>query len=375
MTAASNVITFGLLHMRPLQWWLRTTGFSPRGNPFRKIKVTRRCLRALDMWKKPWFLSKGPVLGAPCRRVMLTTNASLTGWGVVMSGCSAQGLWEDPHLTWHINWLEMLAGFQALKHYLPDLRDHHVLVRTDNTSVVSYINHQGGLRLPVDPRETALLVGSVHHWVPQSGSRHPVETGAEARGMDAPHRGDEADLEEVWSSPVGLVCISRDLTMSPLVLSDSSSSTGTDVAEALSVRLPRPIALLPGVLERVHRDDVQLLLVAPYWPGRPWFADPVGLLEDSPWEIPVRRDLLSQAGGTIFHPRPELWKLWVWPLPDGAHFIATGLSTEVVETILKYRVPSTRKSYAAKWQLFTSWCHSHQLDTVECPIGKWRKMT
>ncbi|MCI4385511.1 hypothetical protein PGIGA_G00051370, partial [Pangasianodon gigas] len=40
----------------------------------------------------------------------------------------------------------MLAVFLALKHFLPDLGDRHVLVRTDNTAVVSYINHQGGLR-------------------------------------------------------------------------------------------------------------------------------------------------------------------------------------------------------------------------------------
>ncbi len=76
----------------------------------------------------------------------LTTDASLTGWGVVMSGRSAQGLWEGPHLMWHINCLEILAVFQALKHFLPDLRDQQVLVRTDNTSVVSYVNHQRGLR-------------------------------------------------------------------------------------------------------------------------------------------------------------------------------------------------------------------------------------
>ncbi len=74
------------------------------------------------------------------------------------------------------------------------------------------------------------------------------------------------------------------------------------------------IALLPGVLERVRRDDVRLLLVAPFWPGRVWFSDLISLLDGSPWEIPVRRDLLSQVGGTLVHPRPELWKLWVWPL-------------------------------------------------------------
>ncbi len=31
ISAASNVIPFGLLYMRPLQWWRKTKGFSPRG--------------------------------------------------------------------------------------------------------------------------------------------------------------------------------------------------------------------------------------------------------------------------------------------------------------------------------------------------------
>ncbi len=57
---------------------------------------------------------------------------------------------------------------------------------------------QAGVADPlVDTRETALLEGSFHPWVPQSGSRYPVETGAEARGMDVPHRGGGADLEEI----------------------------------------------------------------------------------------------------------------------------------------------------------------------------------
>ncbi|KAI2645815.1 ORF V: Enzymatic polyprotein [Labeo rohita] len=135
MAAASNVIPFGLLYMRPLQWWLRTKGFSPEGKPVLHDQGTRQCLRALDMWKKPWFLSQGPVLGAPCRRITIATDASLTGWGAVMSGHPARGLWSSRHLTWHINCLEMLAVFRALKHFLPDLIGHHVLVCTDNTAV------------------------------------------------------------------------------------------------------------------------------------------------------------------------------------------------------------------------------------------------
>ncbi len=142
MAVASNVTPFGLLYMRPFQWWLRTKGFSPRGNPFRMIKVTRWWSRALVMWKKPWFLSQGPVLGASCCRKMLTTDASLTGWGAIVEGRSSQSLWKDRNLSWHINRQEMLAVFLALNNFLVDLMGHHVLVRSDNTSVVSYINHQ-----------------------------------------------------------------------------------------------------------------------------------------------------------------------------------------------------------------------------------------
>lgn len=34
MAAASNVVLFGLLYMRPLQWWLGTRGFFPEGKSF-----------------------------------------------------------------------------------------------------------------------------------------------------------------------------------------------------------------------------------------------------------------------------------------------------------------------------------------------------
>ncbi|KAI2664274.1 Transposon Ty3-G Gag-Pol polyprotein [Labeo rohita] len=51
----------------------------------------------------------GPVLGAPCRRVMLATDASLTGWGVVTNGHPARGLWRGHHPAWHTSCLEMLA--------------------------------------------------------------------------------------------------------------------------------------------------------------------------------------------------------------------------------------------------------------------------
>ncbi|XP_073720453.1 uncharacterized protein [Misgurnus anguillicaudatus] len=333
MAAASNVIPLGLLHMRPLQWWLKTKGFSPRGNPFRLIKVTRRCLRALDLWKRPWFLSQGLMLGAQYRRVTLTTDASLTGWGATMGSHLAHGLWGARQLSWHINCLEMMAVFYALRCFIPHLRGHHVLVRTDNTSVVAYINHQGGLR----SRPLYKLARHILLWTQGKllSLRAVYIPGCLNRGADVLSRQGLRPgewrlhpqvVESIWTrfyqAEVDLFA-SRETTHCPLWFSlTHPAPLGLDAMVQPWPRLRLyafpPIALLPGVLERVRRNNVRLLLVAPFWPNRIWFSDLVSLLDGSPWEIPVRRDLLSLAGGSILHPRPELWKLWVWPLrgPD-----------------------------------------------------------
>ncbi len=383
MAAASNMIPFGLLYMRPLQWWLKSKGFSPRGNPFRMIKVTRRCLRALDMWRKPWFLSQGPVLGAPCRRVTLATDASLTGWGAVMSGHPARGLWSGHHLTWHINCLEMLAVFRALKHFLPDLRNHNVLVRTDNTAVVSYINHQGGLRSrPLCKLAHQILVWSQDKFLSLRAVYIPghLNVGADILSRQGPRPGEWRLHPEVvkqiwrvfWPGTGGSVCDSSDIALSPLVLSDSSGSAGagcygTDVAEASSVRLS-PNCSAPGSSRESAPGRGPAVASSPVLAGPSMVLGP----DFSPRRLPMgdssqERSPLT-SGGYDLSPPPGVMEA-VGMAPEGARLIASGLSTEVVETILQSRAPSTRKLYGLKWRLFTSWCGDHQLDPVNCPIG------
>jgi len=73
-----------------------------------------------------------------CSPKAVLTNASLTEWGVVMTDSRfTRCLWQDNRSPWHINWLEMLAIYAALRSFLPDLKGHHVLVRTGEMSVVS----------------------------------------------------------------------------------------------------------------------------------------------------------------------------------------------------------------------------------------------
>ncbi len=136
------------------------------------------------------------------------------------------------------------------------------------------------------------------------------------------------------------------------------------MAEALSVCIS-PDRSAPGSPRECLQGPGSTTSHCLQWPGRVWFPDLISLLDGPPLELPVRKDLLSQAGGSIFHPQPELWAF----SSEGAQLIDSGLPTEVVETILHSRAPSTWKLYALKWKVFTSWCSEDQLDPVNCPVG------
>lgn len=79
---------------------------------------------------------------------IVTLKQRLLGLIATHEGRTVNGRW-DPHMpSTHINCLEQLAFHFALEHFLPRLRGHHVLVRTDNSTIMAHFNRQGGLRSP-----------------------------------------------------------------------------------------------------------------------------------------------------------------------------------------------------------------------------------
>ncbi len=100
---------------------------------------------SLTPWKNPRWMEKGVAMGLVHTRKVVTTDASNTGWGALCEGKPTFGHWSKTESGFHINCLEMLAVCRAWQFFLPDLIGRHVLIRSDNMSVVSYINHQGGV--------------------------------------------------------------------------------------------------------------------------------------------------------------------------------------------------------------------------------------
>ena len=75
--------------------------------------------------------------------IVITTDASLTGWGAVYENQSTGGLWSVGEKTNNINALELLTVFSGLKCYAKTATNIHIRIMTDNTTAVSTINHMG----------------------------------------------------------------------------------------------------------------------------------------------------------------------------------------------------------------------------------------
>ncbi|KAI2659451.1 ORF V: Enzymatic polyprotein [Labeo rohita] len=333
MAAAAAVTPLSLLHMRPLQRWLHDR--VPRWAWHRgtlRIGVSPQCRRLFSPWSDSAFLQAGVPLGQVSRHLVVYTDASSTGWGAVCNGQAASGSWTGPRLQWHINCLELLAVLLALRRFRPTLRHKHVLVCTNSTATVAYINRQGGLRSRRMSQLARHLLLWSQTWLKSLRAVHipgELNRAADQLSRQSTHPGEwrlhPETVQLIWShfggGPDRSVCFPRILPLPAVLLPQRGSQqprqgrTGTQLASGAKYAFP-PVSLLAQTLCKSREDEEQVLLVAPYWPTRTWFPELISLAAAPPWKIPLRRDLLSQGMGTIWHPRPDLWNLHVWFL-DG----------------------------------------------------------
>ncbi len=227
------------------------------------------------------------------------------GLGRYMQRAGSLGALDGPRLLWHINCLELLAVHLALRQFRPLLLGKHVLVRTDNTAAVSYINRMGGIR----SRRMSQLARHLLLWShTRLKSLRAVHIPGELnRAFPGEWRLHPETIRLIWSrfgeAQVDLFA-SRESSHCQLYFSLTEGTLGTD---ALAHSWPRalckyafpPVSLLAQTLCKVREDEEQVLLVAPFWPTRTWFPELILLATAPPWPIPLRKDFLSQGLGTI----------------------------------------------------------------------------
>jgi len=98
----------------------------------------------LSWWSAQLHLNCTSPILKPEAGIMITSDASLQGWGAVCQEETTGGLWTKEEACYHINLLELKAAYLALQCFLKKRTSAHVLVRLDNRTAISYLNHIGG---------------------------------------------------------------------------------------------------------------------------------------------------------------------------------------------------------------------------------------
>lgn len=82
-----------------------------------------------------------------------------------------------------------------------------------------------------------------------------------------------------------------------------------------------PWCLIQRVLLKLRESNTVLLLVAPYWPNQPGFPLLLEMLIDYPFRFQLRTNLLTQAGGKIWHQRLQHLSLAAWKLSPNVSLV------------------------------------------------------
>ena len=143
LASMEKMVPEGRLHMRPFQFHLKEHWRYPQSLDS-LLPWTEAIAAHLDWWQNPSNMMKGADLHPKDHSIQLFTDASNEGWGAHLDQNSTKGLWSDREKRLHINILELKAVSLALRDFKDQCQNQTVLVATDNSTEVAYINKQGG---------------------------------------------------------------------------------------------------------------------------------------------------------------------------------------------------------------------------------------
>ena len=325
-----DVVPWCRLRMRPLQLHLLAF-YQPSRHPISlRVPVLPPVHPHLRWWSQQTNLVAGLRFPRPNPTLTLTTDASNYGWGAHMGTWSTAGQWSMTDKTHHINVLELLAVQRALLFFRKVAMGHTVLVRSDNSTVVAYINKQGGTHSPqlcmhawrllcwcmknrisliavhlagrLNTMADALSRGKV---LPTEWTLHPGVVQMIFQRLDRPH----IDLfASALNNQLPIYCARY---QEPQAWATDALSISW--ANMFAYAFP-PISLLPRVLAKIKSECCRVILIAPFWPRQPWFQSIVRLLIHPPLVLPQRADLLSQPRSRVLHLSPETLHLTCWLL-------------------------------------------------------------
>jgi hypothetical protein len=146
LSSTEKQVPMGRLHLRQIQWHLKRNWSYTECLEI-QVPILPKIQTALKWWQDPQHLLLGSPLHQPLPDIQVYTDASNQGWGGHCLHQTAQGLWSEQEKKLHINILEMKAVILCLKRFQNLVANKTCLVASDNSTVVAYLQKQGGVRV------------------------------------------------------------------------------------------------------------------------------------------------------------------------------------------------------------------------------------
>lgn len=219
--------------------------------------------------------------------VEIFSDASTTGWGAACGSETASGPWSNEERKHHINQLELLAAYIALKIFAKEYTDCKILMRVDNSTAVSYINRMGGIQFPHLTEITrriwqwcenrnifiiASYIKSTDNEIADSESRriHP-DIEWELKNSTFRTITDKFGVPEIdlFSSRINKKC---DLYVSWKRDPDAFTTDAFTLnwAPYFFYAFP-PFSIILKTLRKIITDGAKGIIVVPMWPSQPWY--------------------------------------------------------------------------------------------------------
>ena len=331
LASLERLVPHTRLRMRTLQWHLKAHWSPESDPPSLPVPLPREVRRDLSWWMVRDHLLTGVRFGTPAPDLHLYSDASCSGWGAHLLDQHVSGVWSDQE-TLHINLLEMKALFFGLQAFREDVIGHHVTAMCDNSTVVAYVNKQGG----TVSRALCLLTSRLLRWT-ESFDIHldarylPGQANVLADVLS--RRGQVVGIEwslhpqvvrsllRVWGNPsidLFATCLNAKLPLYCSLVPDPQAvfeDAFRHPWDELDLYAFPPFPLVGRVIARVRESSrVAMTLVAPLWLEKESFADLLLLLTQPPLALPWWDSLLRQPHCNLFHQGVHALNLHAWRL-------------------------------------------------------------
>lgn len=215
------------------------------------------------------------------------SDASTTGWGAACGEQTASGQWSHTEKLLHINQLELIAAFFALKIFAKDYSNCQILLRIDNTTAVSYINRMGGVQYPhltrvtkdiwqwCESRKILVVASYIKSQDNSTADRESRRTHPDVE-WELSHSGFEKILKHLLTPEIDLFAnrINKKCDIFVSWHRDPEAfaidAFTLDWSNHLFYAFP-PVAVILKCLRKIISDKAQGIMVIPRWPSQPWY--------------------------------------------------------------------------------------------------------